>query len=163
MKMMTVAFILLFGLIGCSKSPPHSSGVATWDEVRALADAFVMKGNSEAVFSHTEWARVPPKTAEDLRAALHDWPGVSRDLQHTGTKIMTFVEYEMAQREREDDFTKKMREAFSSSNKWNVKPEKIIEYTYVSKDPSKPNGVVRWDVGVFQTNGLWFFAVGYIE
>ena len=159
-----IAFLFLLGLMAaCRKAPPPSSGMASWDEVRALADAFVLRGKSDAVLAHSHWAGVPPKVAENLRTALRDWDGVSDDLRHTDTQVMTFAEYEALQREDKKDLPEDMRNALLAGIKWNVKPEKVIVFTFRSKDLSDTNTIFRWSAGVIQTNGLWFFAASYTE
>lgn len=76
-------FLLLL-VSACSK-PATATGVATWNEVRSLADAFVLRGDSEAIRRHTDFSSVPPDAAKKLKAMLDDWHGVSSNLTHRGT------------------------------------------------------------------------------
>lgn len=42
--------------------------------------------------------------------------------------------------------------------KWNTEPEKLIVFTFASKDPTDKTTQVRWYAGAFQRDGLWYFA-----
>jgi hypothetical protein len=157
-----VVLALLLVLMGaCSKSPPTPNAVAQFDEVRSLAESFVLRGDSDAIREHTDFAGVPPEAAQKVRAILDDWHGVPSTLKLRETKVMTFLEYEALQQEDEKDLPEDMRGALVSAIRWNVKPEKMIVFTFASKDPKDTSTRVRWCAGAYQTNGLWFFAASY--
>jgi hypothetical protein len=159
-----IAFILLLALTGaCSKSTPSPTGIATWDKVRSLAETFVLHGNSDAIRNHTDLAGVPPKAALKLRAMLDNWHGIPGNLRHTDTQVMTFTEYEALQQEDKKDLPEDMRNALLSGIRWNVKPDKVIVFTFASTDPNDTTTRVRWSTGAYQTNRLWFFAASYTE
>lgn len=154
--------ILLLALIGaCSKSPPPPKGIAQFDEVLSLAESFVLRGDADAIRKHTDFAGVPPDAAQKVRAMLDDWSGIPGNLKRTETQVMTFAEYEIMRREDKKDLPEDMRTALLSSVRWNVQPEKMIVFTFASKDPNDTSTRVRWSAGAYQTNGLWFFAASY--
>jgi hypothetical protein len=158
----TIFLILLLALIGaCSKSSSAPKGIAKFDEVRFLAESFVLRGDADAIRKHTDFNGVPPDAAQKVRAFLSDWHGIPSNLRHTETQVMTFAEYEALQREDKKDLPKDMRTALLSAIRWNVKPEKLVVFTFASKDPKDTSTRVRWSAGVYQTNGLWFFATSY--
>jgi hypothetical protein len=157
----SIGLILLLAWISaCSKSSPPK-GIAQFDEVRSLAESFVLRGDSDAIRKHTDFAGVPPDTAQQVRAMLGDWHGMPSNLKHTETQVMTFSEYEALQREDKKDLPEDMRNALLSAVRWNVKPEKMIVFTFASTDPKDTSTRVRWSAGAYQTNGLWFFAASY--
>jgi hypothetical protein len=160
-KSLVFPFVLLL-VSACSKSSTPT-GVATWDEVRSLADAFALRGDSEAIRKHTDFASVPADAAQKLKTTLDDWHGVPSDLTPTGTKVLTFAEYEVLQREDKKELPDDMRKALLSATRWNVKPEKVIVFTFASKDTKETTTTVRWSAGAYQTNGLWFFAASYTQ
>jgi hypothetical protein len=158
----SLVLILLLALVGaCSKSSPAPKGIAQFDEVRSLAESFVLRGDSDAIRTHTDFAGVPPDAVQKVRAMLDDWHGIPSNLKHTETQVMTFTEYEALQREDKKDLPEDMRNALLSAVQWNVKPEKMIVFTFASKDPKDTSTRVRWSAGAYQTNGLWFFAASY--
>jgi hypothetical protein len=162
---MTKSLVFLFLLLlmsACSKSTTPT-GVATWDEIHSLADAFVLRGDSEAIRKHTDFASVPPDAAQKLKTMLDDWHGVPSNLKHTGTQVMTLPEYEALQRDDKKELPGDMRKALLSAIRWNVKPEKVIVFTFASKDPKDTTTRVRWSAGAYQTNGLWLFAASYTQ
>jgi hypothetical protein len=160
----TIASLFLVVLLGsCSRSPQAPVGVATWDEVKTLAEAFVLHGDSGAVRNHTDLTDVPRQSMQKFNSMLDDWHGVSSQLKHTGTQVMTFSQYEALQRDDKKDLPEDMRNALRSAMKWNVKPEKVIVFTFTSKDPQDLTTKVRWSAGAYRTNGLWFFAASYTE
>ena len=94
---------------------------------------------------------------------LEAWHGVPRNLKHTETKVMSFSEYEVLQREDKKDLPEDMRSALLSPIRWNVKPEKVIVFTFGSADPKDATTTVRWSAGAYQTNGIWLFAASYMQ
>jgi hypothetical protein len=159
-KSLVFVFLLLW-VTACSKSSTPT-GIATWDEIRSLAEAFVFRGDSDAICRHTDFASVPPDAVQKLKTMLDDWNGVPSNLTHTGTQVMSFPEYEALRRDDKKELPEDMRNAFSALH-WNVKPEKVIVFTFASKDPKDTATRVRWSAGTYQTNGLWFFAAGYTQ
>ena len=157
----SLALILLALMGACSRSSPTPKGVAQFDEVRSLAEAFVLRGDSDAIRKHTDFAGVPPDALQKVRAALDDWHGVPSALKLTDTKVMTFPEYEALQQEDKKDLPEDMRSALLSAIRWNVRPEKMIVFTFASNDPKDTTTRVRWSAGSYRTNGLWFFAASY--
>lgn len=158
----SLVFVFLLLLVtACSKSSTPT-GVATWDEIRSLAEAFVFRGDSDAIRRHTDFASVPPDVVERLKTMLDDWNGVPSNLTHTGTQVMSLPEYEALQRDAKKELPEDVRNAFSAL-RWNVKPEKVIVFTFASKDPKDTTTRVRWSAGTYQTNGLWFFAASYTQ
>lgn len=154
--------VLLLGFIGgCSKSSPTPKGLSQFEEVRSLAEAFVLRGDTDAIRKHTDFASVPPHALQQVSAILKDWHGVPSSLKLTDTKVMTFTEYENLQQEDRKDLPEYMRSAFLSAFRWNVKPDKVIVFTFGSKDPNDTKTRVRCSAGAYQTNGLWFFAASY--
>src|SRR5215475_4980137 len=94
----SIVLILLLALMGaCSKSSPAPKGIAQFDEVRSLAESFVLHGDSAAIRKHTDFAGMPPDAAQKVRATLDDWHGIPGNLAHTETQVMTFTEYEALQ------------------------------------------------------------------
>jgi hypothetical protein len=157
-----IVLILLLPLIGaCSKSSLAPTGIAQFDEVRSLAESFVLRGDADAIRKHTDFAGVPPDAAQKVRAMLDDWHGIPGDLKHTETQVMTFTEYEALQREDNKDLPEDMRMALLSAVRWNVKPEKMVVFTFTSKDPKDTSTRVRWSAGAYQTNRVWLFAASY--
>ncbi len=160
----SLALILLVALIGaCSKSSPTPKGIAQFDEVRSLAEAFVLRGHSDAIRKHTDFTGVPPDAVEKIKTAWDDWHGIPSTLRLTDTKVMTFPEYEVLQQEDKKDLPEDMRRALISAIRWTVKPEKMVVFTFASKDPKDTTTRVRWSAGAYQTNGLWFFAASYTQ
>lgn len=157
------SFFLVVLVGACSMSPHVPTGVATWDEAASLAEAFVLHGDSGAIRNHTDFAGVPPEAVQKLETVLDDWHGVSSDLKHTSTQVMTFTEYEALQRDDKKDLPEDMRNALLSGIRWNVKPEKVIVFTFASRDPTDTTTRVRWSAGAYHTNGLWYFAASYTE
>ncbi len=160
----SLALILLLALIGgCSRSPPTPKGLAQFDEVRTVAETFVLGGDSDAIRKHTDFAGVPPDALQKVKATLDDWHGVPSTLRLADTKVMTFPEYEALRQEDKKDLPEDMRSALLSAIHWNVKPEKMIVFTFASKDSKDTTTRVRWSAGAYQTNGLWFFAASYTQ
>jgi hypothetical protein len=158
----TIFLIFLLALTGaCSKSPPAAVGIAQFDEVRSLAESFVLRGDADPMRKHIDFAGVPPDAARKVRTMLDDWHGIPGNLKHTETQVMTFTEYEALQRQDKKDLPEDMRTALLSAVRWNVRPEKMVVFTFSSKDPKDTNTRVRWSAGAYQTNGLWFFAASY--
>lgn len=156
--------ILPLGLIGgCTKSSPTPNGLPQFDQIRSLAEAFVLRGDTDAIRKHTDFAGVPPDALQQVNAMFDDWHGVPSSLKLANTKVMTFAEYETLQQEDKKDLPEDMRIALLSSLRWNVKPEKVIMFTFGSTDPNDTTTRVRWSAGSYQTNGLWFFAASYAK
>jgi hypothetical protein len=112
---------------------------------------------------HADVAGVPREAAQKFKSMFADWRGIPGNLKHTETRVLTFPEYEALQREDKKDLPEDMRSAVLSSVRWNVKPDKVIVFTFASKDPNDRTTRVRWSAGAYQTNGLWFFAVSYSQ
>ncbi len=160
----SLALIFLFTLLSaCSKPSPAPKGIATFEEVRSLAESFVLRGDSDAIRKHTDFAGVAPDALQKIRAMLDDWHGVPSTLKLTEIRVMTFPEYEALQQEDKKDLPEDMRSALVSAIRWNVKPEKMIVFTFASKDPKDTTTRIRWSAGAYQTNGLWVFAASYTQ
>ena len=160
----SLVLILFLGLIGgCSKSSETPKGLSQFDEVPSLAEAFVLRGDTDAIRKHTDFTGVPADALQQVNAMLKDWHGVPSSLKLTETKVMTFTEYETLQHEDKKDLPEDMRSALLSAIRWNVKPEKVIVFTFGSKDPNDTKTRVRWSAGAYKTNGLWFFAASYTQ
>ena len=159
----SLVFVFLVLLVTACSKPSTPTGLATWDEIRSRAEAFVFRGDSDAIRRHTDFAGVPPDAAQKLKTMLDEWHGVSSNLTHTGTQVMSFPEYEALRRDDKKELPEDMRNALLSAVHWNVKPEKVIVFTFASKDPKDTTTRVRWSAGTYQTNGLWFFAAGYTQ
>ncbi|WP_038164281.1 hypothetical protein [Verrucomicrobium sp. BvORR106] len=157
------ALILLLALMGaCSKPTPGPEGIAQLDEVQSLAERFVLHGESGAILAHLNLDGVPPDAAQKARITFEKWRGVPDHLKHTGTQVLSFTEYEAQRREDKKDLSEEMRNALLSGIRWNVTPEKLIVFTFGSKDPKDTTTIVRWSAGAYQSNGLWYFAASYI-
>lgn len=158
----SIVVLLLLALIGaCSKSSPAPKGIARFEEVRSLAESFVFHGDSEAIREHTDFGGLTPDEARKVRAMLDDWHGIPGHLKHIETQVMTFNEYEALRREDKKDLSEDMRTALLSSVRWNVRPEKVVVFTFASKDPKDAGTKVRWAAGAYQNNGLWIFAASF--
>jgi len=119
-----------------------------------------LRGKADAVRAHCDVSGVPPEVLQKLTLVLEGWHGVSGDLRHIGTRVMTFTDYEALRRDDQKDLPEDMRN-LPSRIKWNVRPEKVIVFTFASNDPKDTATKVRWSAGAYRTNGLWFFAVSY--
>ena len=73
---------------------------------------------------------------------------------------MTFAEFQTFRRDEKKELPEDMRKAVLSSIEWNVKPEKVIVFTFDSKDPQE-KAKVEYSVGAYRTNGLSRFATSY--
>jgi hypothetical protein len=150
--------IVLIG--GCSKLTHVPSGLATWEDVHASAEAFVLRGNSDAILDHTDTSGVPTEKVQQIKLVLADWHGPPGTLTCTSTQVMTFAEYQVLQRDEKKELPEDMRNAVLSSIEWNVKPEKVIVFKFDSKDPSE-KASVTYSAGAYRTNDLWWFATSY--
>jgi hypothetical protein len=73
----SLVFVFLLLLVtACSKSSTPT-GIATWDEIRSLAEAFVLRGDSDAIRRHTDFSNIPSDAAQKLKTFFDDWHGVS--------------------------------------------------------------------------------------
>ena len=155
--------VLLFVVTACSKLNPHPKGIATWDEVRSLADAFVLNGDTNNIFNHTDLTGVPLPKAQKIKSILGNWHGIPSNFKLMDTKVVTFNEFETLQREYYKDLPEDMRNALLSGIRWNIKPEKIIVFSFVGSEPNSTNASNQFSVGAYQTNGLWYFSASYNE
>lgn len=157
-----LACILLAVLLGaCTKSPQPISGIAKWDDVQSNAEAFVLHGNMAALLSHCDSSGVPSDKLSQVMLALKGWHAASSNLMFTNTQVVTFDQYEALQQDLHTNLPQHMRDVVSSSVQWNVRPEKMILFTFV--DPKDTTTKVIWSAGAYQTNGLWYFATAYTK
>jgi len=138
-----------------------TKGLAQFDEVRSVAEAFVLRADTITYRKHTDFTGVPADTLQQINATLDNWHGVPSTLKLTETKVMTSTEYETFEQENNKDIPEDMRSAVLSAIRWNIKPDKVIVFTFRSKDPNDTNTIAHWSAGAYQTNGLWYFAAGY--
>lgn len=138
-----------------------TKGLAQFDEVRSVAEAFVLRADTVTYRKHTDFTGVPADTLQHINATLDNWHGVPGTLKLTDTKVMTSTEYETFEQEDNKDIPEDMRSAVLSAIRWNIKPDKVIVFTFRSKDPNDTNTIARWSAGAYQTNGLWYFSAGY--
>jgi hypothetical protein len=144
---------------GCSKTPQSPTGMANWDEVRANAEAFILHGNAKAMLAHCNTSGVPSDKLEALNEFLQEWHGTPDDLTLTNVAVMTVEQLAALRVEEHKDLPENVRNNFTGPQ-WNIKPEKLIVFSFASKDP-KQKLTIRQTVGAFQTNGLWYFATAY--
>ena len=152
--------LLASAFLGACSRPAHApSGLATWDDVRASAEAFVLRGDS-GLMDHTDTSGIPADKVQQVRSVLADWHGLPRTLTCTSTQEMTFDEFEAFRRDEKKELPEEMRNALLSSTTWNVKPEKMIVFKFNSKDP-REKMTVTYTAGAYRTNNSWWFAANY--
>lgn len=157
---MAILFAIAF-LNGCSKPPRASNGFPDWNDAQASAEAFVLHGDGNAILDHANMNGVPSAKVKQIKSVLADWRGVS-DLSMTcsSTQVMTFTEFRTLEQNEKKDLPEDMQNALLSGIQWNVEPEKMIVFTFVSKYPhDKANA--KYSVGAYRTNNLWWFATSY--
>lgn len=155
-----LAYILLAILVSaCAKSSHPITGIAKWDDVQSNAEAFVLRGDMAALLDHCDSSGVPPDKLSQVMLSLKGWQAASSNLMLTNTRVVTFDQYEALQQDSRTNLPPHMRDALSSSVQWNVRPEKMILFTFV--DPKDTTTKVIWSAGAYQTNGLWYFATAY--
>jgi len=158
-----VPVLMLAALVGaCDKSPERPTGIATWAEAKELAEAFVLRGDVAAVRAHSNFSGVPSEALRQVTTMLDGWSGVSEDLRHVETQVMTFPEYEAFRQESRNDLPDFIRHV-PSRVKWNVKPDKVIVFTFSGKGSRDSASVVSYSAGAYERNGLWYFATSFGE
>jgi hypothetical protein len=75
---------------------------------------------------------------------------------------MTFLAYEAFEEEQRKDLPEFIRNV-PSRIKWNLKPDKVIVFSFVSQDPKDTSTMARYSVGAYQANGFWYFATSYSD
>lgn len=149
---------LLTGGSGCRRGP---TGLSKWEQVRSLADSFVLKGDAKALVDHCDFTGVPPDVMKNLKPMLENRRGVPENVRHVSTEVMTPKEYEAWRKEEQKDWPEHMKQE-SSPLRWNFPPEKFIAYTFLGKradDKTK----LRMSVGAYQRGGEWFFSASYMQ
>ena len=154
-----IAILLLALGASCSRPSESPTGVATWDEANSLAEAFVFHGDSGAYLSHSDFTGVPPKTVQNLKATLNGWHGVPTNLTFAEKRVMNFTEFEAYQLKTSDYIPPRIRKEVLAAYKWNVTPDKVIVFAFTNRADSTAK--FELDSGVFETKGLWYFAVNY--
>jgi hypothetical protein len=136
--------------------------MATWEEVQSQSEAFILHGKADAVRAHCNLSGLSPQTFQAMTEFFNDWHGPPEKDKYVKTEVMTLPEYEASSHEFFKNFPADMRDALTRT-KWNVKPEKVIVYTFASTDPENKDARFTLATGAFRTNGLWYFAAGYME
>lgn len=123
----------------------------------SAAEASVLKGDSESMRSHMDFSGIPPNDLARVSEIIAGWKGVSPELRHVSTEVVTPAEF--TAREEKDFMERAGRASTLPPTKWNIQPEKLIVFTFVSKDPGDKVTNIHWFAGVFRKNGLWYFSI----
>ena len=159
LKFIIILGLLLAFVLGCSRSPP-AQGVATWNEIAAIADNWMLKNNAREGLIHTDLSGMPTDKARMVRVMVETWKGVSPEMNHVATEVMTLAEYEFREKEAEKKKPEFFRRNPFPATKWSVRPDKVIVYKF-HRGPEKEARDVEFVVGAFQRDGQWFLSACY--
>jgi hypothetical protein len=157
MRAFCLSLLLSTALTSCGRVASPPSGIKEWAEVQSAAEAFFLRGDIAALSSHMDFSGVPAKDMSRAKEVLEGWKGASPGLRHLTTEVMTPQEFE-AREEKEWLARSGGRPSTLPPTRWYIQPEKLIVFTFVSKDPADKTTEIRWFAGVFRKDGLWYFT-----
>jgi hypothetical protein len=156
MRNFRLGLLLVIVFAGCDRRPASPIGIKEWTEVQSLAEAFVLKGDVGALRRHADFSALPANDLPRLNKILDTWQGIPGKVRHVSTEVMTPAEFE-AREEKEWLALSGGRPSTLPPTKWHIQPEKLVVFSFVSSDPSNKLQV-RWYIGAFRKDGLWYFV-----
>lgn len=159
---MRPALLLFFVALaaGCGGRKDIPTGLRQWDEAVAVASAAILHGDKEAFLSHIDKSGLPAEYAERFDEVVGTLK-IAPNLRHLSTTVMTPSELEALNKEEDKDLPEVFRRNPLPPLRWNIQPERLIVFTFVSKDPNDKTTKVRWFAGAFQREQQWYFACCY--
>ena len=151
-RIASVLFVTVLASFGCSKRP-EPVGLADWPAVILVTEDMLTRGDTTSLISHTDISGMPSDKLKNVEEVLQSWHGVPKHLKLDKVEIIDPKDFKY-----HEDMSEQMARAFGTP-KWSRPPETIIVYRYSGTDGVK----VRYDFGVFQDCGKWYFSACYPE